>query len=75
MQDDYSCQMLPPKSDQIDLKPEDIVDTEVENTDNVSAVIEMKLCNVMTQGEMEILTTLFPKTAQALADVLRNRSH
>ena len=75
MQDDYSCQVLPPKSDQIDLKPEDIVDTEDENTDNVSAVIEMKLCNVMTQGEMEILTTLFPKTAQTLADVLRNRSH
>ena len=75
MQDDYSCQVLPPKSDEIDLKPEDIVDTEDENTDNASAVIEMKLCNVMTQGEMEILTTLFPKTAQTLADVLRNRSH
>jgi hypothetical protein len=75
MQDDYSCQVLPPKSDQIDLKPEDIVDTEDENTDSVSAVIETKLHNVMTQGEMEILTNLFPKTAQTLADVLRNRSH
>ena len=75
MEDDYSSQVLPPESDQIDLKPEDIVDTEDENTDSVSAVIEMKLCNVMTQGEMEILTTLFPKTAQTLAGVLRNRSH
>jgi hypothetical protein len=74
MQDDCSYQVLPPTSDQIDLGLEDI-DTEDENTDSAATVIEMKLRNVMTQGEMEILTTLFPKAAQTLAGVLRNRTH
>jgi hypothetical protein len=75
MQDDYSCPVLPPKSDQIDLKPEDIIDTEDENTDSPSTVIETELRNVMTQGEMEILTILFPKTSKTLARVLRKRPH
>ena len=73
MQDDYSCQVLPPKSDQIDLKLEEIIDTEDENTDSPSTVIETKLGNLMTQGEMEILTTLFPKASKTLARVLRKR--
>ena len=73
MQDDYSCQVLPPKSDQIDLKLEDTIDTEDENTDSPSTVIETKLGNLMTQGEMEILTTLFPKASKTLACVLRKR--
>ena len=73
MQDDYSCQVLPPKSDQIDLKLEAIIDTEDENTDSPSTVIETKLRNLMTQGEMEILTTLFPKASKTLARVLRKR--
>ena len=73
MQDEYSEQILSPESDQIGLKPEDIIETQDENTDSVSAVIEMKLRNLMTRGEMEILTTLFPKSAQTLAGVLRNR--
>jgi putative heme iron utilization protein len=34
---------------------------------------EMKFLRVMSQHEMEILTTLFPKCAQTLAGVLRNR--
>ena len=74
MHDDYSCRVLPVKSDPIDLKLEDI-DTEDERTYSASSVIEMKLGNVMTQGEMEILTTWFPKAAQTLAGVLRNRPH
>jgi hypothetical protein len=75
MQADYSCQVLPAKSDQIDLKLEDVIDAEDENTDSPSTVIEMKLRNLMTQGEMEILTTLFPKASKTLARVLRKRPH
>ena len=75
MQNDYSCQVLPPKSDQINLKLEDTIDTEEENTDSPSAVVETELRNVMTQGEMEILTTLFPKASKTLASVLRKRPH
>jgi hypothetical protein len=77
MQDDYSCPILSSKSDQSDFKLDDIdiIDTEDKNTDGPSKVIEMKLRNVMTQSEMETLTTWFPKAAQTLAGVLRNRSH
>ena len=53
MQDDYSCQTLPPKSDQIDVKLEDIIDPEDENTDGASPA-RMKFRSVMTQREMEI---------------------
>jgi hypothetical protein len=75
MQDDYSCPALHPKSDQIDSKLEDIIDTEDENTDSPSTVIETELRHVMTQGEMEILRTLFPKASKTLARVLRKRPH
>ena len=75
VQDDYSCQLLPPKSDQVDLKPEDIIDTEDENAVSPSTVIETKLRDVMTQGEIEILTALFPKASKTLASVLRKRPH
>jgi hypothetical protein len=75
MQDDYSCDILSSKTDQGDFKLEDIIGTEDENTDSASKVIEMKLRNVMTQSEMETLTTWFPKAAQTLARVLRNRPH
>lgn len=73
MYHNYSDQMLSSKSDQSDLKLADIIDTEDENTDSPSRVIEMKLRNVMTQSEMETLTTWFPKAARTLARVLRNR--
>ena len=75
MHADYSGQILSSKSLQGDLKLEEIIDTEGENTGSPSKVIEMKLRNVMTHGEMEILTTWFPKAAQTLAGVLRNRPH
>jgi hypothetical protein len=74
MHDDYSGQMSSSKSDQSDLKA-DIIDTQDENTDSPSKVIEMKLRNVMTQVEMEILTAWFPKAGRTLAQVLRNRPH
>ena len=74
MQGVNSCQASPAKSDPIDLKPEDVVDIDDENTASPSTVIETKLCNVMPQGEMQILTRLFPKTARTLAGVLRNRA-
>jgi hypothetical protein len=61
MQDDYSSQVFGEKSSQ--------------KTQSAAAAIEMKLREVMTQGEMEILTTWFPKAARALARVLRNRLH
>jgi hypothetical protein len=75
MHDDYSGQMLSSKSHQSDLKLDDIIDTEDEDTGSPSKVIQEKLSNVMTQGEMEILTTWFPKAVQTLAGVLRNRPH
>jgi len=46
---------------------------EDQNTVSEPAVTEKKLRSVMSQYEMEILTTLFPKYAQTLAGVLRNR--
>jgi hypothetical protein len=75
MQDDFSCDILSSKTDQGDFKLGDIIGTEDENTDSASKVIGMKLRNVMTQSEMETLTTWFPKAAQTLARVLRNRPH
>ena len=79
MQDSHSGQMLSSESDQLDLKAqdiaEDLLEPKDENTDSVFAVIEMQLSNVMTQGEMETLTNLFPKAAQTLAAVLRNRPY
>jgi hypothetical protein len=73
MHADYSGKMLSSKSHQSDLKLEDITDTEDENSGILSKVIEMKLRNVMTQSELEILTTWFPKAARTLAGVLRKR--
>jgi hypothetical protein len=78
MQDDYSCQVSPPKSDQIDSDLGDIgdiIDAEDENTDSPYTVIETELREVMTQGEIEIMTTLFPKASKTLASVLRKRPH
>jgi hypothetical protein len=75
MQNDYSCQVLPLKSDQIDLKLEDIIDAEDENGDSPSTVIENELRDLMTQGEMEILTTWFPKASKTLAWVLSKQRH
>jgi hypothetical protein len=72
MHDDYSCDVLPPKSHHIDWKLEHI-DAENEKSDSGSKLIETKLGDVMTPAEMEILTTWFPKAAQTLAGVLRNR--
>jgi hypothetical protein len=75
MQNDYSCQVSPSKSDPIDLKLEDAIDAEDENSDSPSTVIETKLRNFMTQGEMEVLTTLFPKASKTLAWVLSKQRH
>jgi hypothetical protein len=75
MQNDYLCQAYPSKSDQIDLRPEDVIDTEDENTDNPSTLIETELRHVMTQGEMDILATWFPKASKTLAWVLSKQRH
>jgi hypothetical protein len=75
MQNDYSRQVLPLKSDQIDLKLEDIIDAEDENGDSPSTVIEKELRDLITQGEMEILTTWFPKASKTLAWVLSKQRH
>jgi hypothetical protein len=71
MQHEYSCQTSPSKSDQIDWKVDDIINSEDENTGSASTVSGMKLRDVMTQREMEILTTWFPKASKTLACVLR----
>ena len=73
MQNDYSCQTSHSKSAQNDPKEDDLMDLEDQKTLSESAVTEMKFRNVMSQHEMEILTTLFPKCAETLAGVLRNR--
>jgi hypothetical protein len=70
MQNDYLCQVFPSKSDKIDLRPEDVIDTEDENSDSPSTLIETELRHIMTQGEMDILTTWFPKASKTLAWVL-----
>ena len=75
MQNDYSSEVLASKSDQIDLRPEDIIDTEDENTDSPSTVIETELRHVITQGEIEILMTWFPKASKTLAWVLSKQRH
>jgi hypothetical protein len=71
MQPDYSSQTSPAKTDQIDRKGDDIVNSGDENTESASTVIAMKLHDVMTQGEMQILTKWFPKASKTLACVLR----
>ena len=73
MQDDYSCQILLPQSDQSDFKLADMIDTEAENAESASSVATAKLRSVMTQREMEIVTTFFPKAAETLACVLGKR--
>jgi hypothetical protein len=46
-----------------------------ETNDSASTVNGMELRNVMTNSEMTILTTWFPKAAQTLACVMRKRPH
>jgi hypothetical protein len=73
MQDNYSYQASLTKSEQSDRKEDDFSDLEEQNTAREPAATEMKFLSVMSQYEMEILTTLFPKCAETLAGVLRNR--
>lgn len=73
MQDNYPYQTSFPTSDQTDWKTDDIIDSGDEKTDTASSFAETKFRSLMTQREMEVLTTWFPKAARALACVLRNR--
>ena len=73
MPDNYTYQSALSKSEQSDQNEEDFSDLEYQSTVSEPAVTEKKLRSVMSQYEMEILTTLFPKYAQTLAGVLRNR--
>jgi hypothetical protein len=73
MKDDYSDQPLPATCDKSvwnEDKPDDFED---EKTPGEPSATEMKFLSVMSEREMEILTTWFPKSAQTLACVLRNR--
>jgi hypothetical protein len=51
------------------------MNSEDEDNDSAFTITKMKLRSIMPQGEMELLMTFFPKAAQTLASVLRNRSH
>jgi hypothetical protein len=51
------------------------MNSEDQNNDNACTVTESRLGSVMSQREVQILTTLFPKAAQTLAGVLCNRSN
>jgi hypothetical protein len=73
MPDNYTYQSTLSKSEQSDQKEDDFSELEDQNTVSEPPVAEMKLRSIMSQYEMEILTTLFPKYAQTLAGVLRNR--
>jgi hypothetical protein len=75
MQNNYSSEVLPSKSEQIDLRPEDVIDAEDENGDSPSTLIETELRHIMTQGEMDILTAWFPKASKTLAWVLSKQRH
>jgi hypothetical protein len=70
---DRSWQKSPPRSDEIERKVGNIMNSEDQNNDNACTVTESRLGSVMSQREVQILTTLFPKAAQMLADVLSNR--
>lgn len=72
MPDNYTYQSTLSKSEQSDQKEDDFSDLEDHNVSE-PPVAEMRLRSVMSQYEMEILTTLFPKYAQTLAGVLRDR--
>lgn len=69
MQDNYSLA----KAEQRARKEDDVTDSEDQKTASGSAAAETKFLNFMSQYEMEILTTLFPKCAETLAGVLHNR--
>jgi hypothetical protein len=71
MQDNYRDQAA--SSFSADQKVDDVIDSEDDNTDRACSLDETNFRELMTQREMEILTTLFPKTARALASVLSNR--
>ena len=73
MQDNYSYQTSLSKSEQSDQSEDDFKNLKDQKTVSDSAVTEMKFRSVMSQYEMEILTKLFPKCAETLAGVLRNR--
>jgi hypothetical protein len=62
-----------PRSDEIERKVGDTMNSEDQNNDNACTFTELRLGSVMSQREVQILTTLFPKAAQTLADVLSNR--
>jgi hypothetical protein len=74
MEHNHSWQMPLPQSDEIERKVDDPMNSQDDNDDSAFVVTERQLRCVMTQYEMEILTTLFPRAAQTLAGVLRNRS-
>jgi hypothetical protein len=71
---DRSWQTSTPRSDEIERKVGDIMNSEDQNNDYACTATESRLGSVMSQREVQILTTLFPKAAQTLAGVLCNRS-
>jgi len=73
MKGDYSDQTLLATSDKGVWNEDKLDDFEDEKTPSETSATEMKFLSVMSEREMEILTTWFPKSAQTLACVLRNR--
>jgi hypothetical protein len=72
MPDNYPHQRLFSTSDQLEQKADDATDSENEST-TVSSFAAENFYSVMTQREVKLLTTLFPKAARTLARVLSNR--
>jgi hypothetical protein len=74
MTDNYSYQTSLSTSDQSDRKNDHFAGLADESTVSETAVAEVNFRGVMSAYEMEILTRLFPKCAQTLAAVLRDRA-
>jgi hypothetical protein len=73
MENNYSYQTSPAKTETSDSKEDRFSGLEEQNMVSEPADTETTFLSVMSQYEMEILTSLFPKCAQTLAAVLRNR--
>jgi hypothetical protein len=71
MRDDYSCETSLVKSAASERDQDS--GFEDPNIASESAITEMQFRSVMSQYEMAILRRLFPKCAETLAGVLRNR--
>ena len=73
MQDNHSRPLADSAADQSAPANDNLTGLEDENTASSKPVSDLNLRGVISQYEMEILTAWFPKCAETVAGVLRNR--